>query len=289
MSTPTPSAHDSPGLAGPKLLLLGHSGGGKTHSLGTLVDWAAKQTPPREVFVLFSENGLETLKGYWSDRNLPVPPNLHWHVIQTPALSLESLLDAAKKVGQLSYEQLTKTLDPNRSQNNPWEKLLRVLADFEDQRTGKKFGSIATWAPETILINDSLTETANACMRMVIGNKPTASQPDYGVAQNNLLAWLRYMTQAFRGTFVLTAHCKRQINELTGTTQLMTKSIGIALADDIPPLFSDTIYTHREGKEWFWDTMAANVDTKTRYLPIAQKIRPDFAQIMDKWAARARA
>jgi hypothetical protein len=275
-------------LDGPKILLEGPSGAGKTFSLGTLVDWAARQSPPREVFVLFTENGLETLLGFWRDRKQEVPKNLHWHVNRIPALSLESLLDGANKVGNLTYEALTKSVDYARGKNNPWEKLLTVLTDFPDDRTGEKFGNVGTWDSSRILVNDSLSETANACMRMVIGNKPTASQPDYGVSQTNLINWLRYMTQSFKGTFVLTAHVQRQINEVTGATQLMTKSIGKALADDIPPLFSETIYTVREGTNWYWDTAAANVDTKTRYLPIASKIRPDFGQIMDKWLERSK-
>lgn len=275
-------------LAGPKILLEGPSGSGKTFALGTLVDWAARQSPPHEVFVLFTENGLETLLGYWRDRKLAVPANLHWHVVRTPAIPLAALLEGAKKVGLLSYEALTKSVDPDRSTNNPWEKLLTVLTNFPDDRTGAKFGNIGTWPATRILVNDSLSETANACVRMVIGNKPTTSQPDYGVAQNNLLNWLRYMTQAFAGTFVITAHVQRQTNEITGVTQLMTKAIGKALADDIPTLFSETIYTVREGTNWYWDTAAANVDTKTRYLPIASKIKPDFAQIMDKWLERAK-
>lgn len=277
------------GLDGPKIILEGPSGSGKTYAIGTLVDWAARQSPPRPVHVIFTENGLETLLGYWTRRKQPVPANLRYHVVRTPALSLAALTEGAKKVGQLSYEALTKSIDPDRAKNNPWEKFLITLADVPDDRTGTKHGNIGEWGPDTILVNDSLSETANACIRMVIGNKPTTSQPDYGVAQNNLINWLRYMTQAFRGTFVITAHVQRQINEITGTTQLMTKAIGKALADDIPQLFSETIYTSREGTNWWWDTAAANVDTKTRYLPIASKIQPNFAQIMDEWLARSRA
>lgn len=276
-------------LAGPKVLLEGSSGAGKTHSLGTLVDWAARQSPPLEVFVLFTENGLETLKGYWADRGLPIPENLHWHVSCTPAIDLKSLIAGAKNVGLLTYEALTKTLDPNRAANNPWEKLLTVLVDFPDDRTGAKFGNIGTWGTDRILINDSLSETANACLRMSTGNKPMAAQQEYLVSQTNLMNWLRYMTQALRCTFVMTAHVQRQVNEITGTTQLMTKAIGKAIADEIPPLFSDVIYCAREGTNWFWDTAAANVDVKTRSLPVQAKLSPDFAQIMEKWKARAEA
>lgn len=273
-------------LQGPKILLQGDSGSGKTYSLATLVEWAARQSPAREVFCLFTENGLETLLGFWRDHGKEVPKNLHWHVVRTPALSLKALTDAAKKVGMLSYESITKMTDPERGTNNPYEKILIALSDFPDDRTGQKFGNIGEWKADRILIVDSLSELANACMKMVIGNKPTASQPDYGVAQNNLMNLLRYFTQGFAPTLVMTAHVQKQTNEITGGVSLMTKAIGKAMADDIPPLFSEVLYTLREGTAWYWDTSAVGVTTKTRYLPIAGKQPPDFGKIMDKWLAR---
>ena len=285
MADPIPT---TTALAGPKIILEGPSGSGKTYALGTLVDWAARQTPQREVFVLFTENGLETLLGYWRDRKLAVPPNLRWHVVKTPALPLSALIDGAKKAGLMNYESLTKSVDPDRAKNNPWEKLLTVLTDFPDDRTEQKFGNIGEWSNTRILVNDSLSETSNACFRMQVGNKPVASQPDYQVAQQNLINWLRFMAQSLECTFVLTAHVQRQANEVTGTVQLMTKAIGKALGDEIPQLFSETIYTVRDGTNWYWDTAAFGVDTKTRYLPIQSKIKPDFAQILDKWLERSK-
>jgi hypothetical protein len=279
-------------LAGPKILLQGDSGSGKTYSLGTLVDWAAAQTPPREVFCLFTENGLEALLGYWNDPPAgksvrAVPPNLRWHVVPSPAIDLKSLTEAAFKVGLLSYKALSESVDPNRALNNPYEKILKVLADFPDDRTGETFGNIGVWNSSRILAIDSLSELANACMKMVIGNKPTAALPDYGVAQNNLLNLLRFFTQGFQPTLVMTAHLQKQVNELTGGMVLTTKAIGKAMADDIPQLFSEVLYARKEGAEWVWDTAAMGVVTKTRYLPIASKIPANFGTIMDKWLKRA--
>lgn len=275
-------------LSGPKILLEGPSGSGKTHSLGTLVDWAAKQTPPIPVHVVFTENGLETLLGFWTKRKVPVPSNLRWHVIRTSAITMEALIAGAVQTGKLTMDTLFKSIDPDRHKNNPWENFLRCFSDLPDDRTGEKCGNIGAWGARTVLVNDSLSETANACMRMVTGSKTSASLPEYGVAQGNLINWLRYMTQSFQGTFVMTAHVQRQMNEVTGSQQLMTKAIGKAMADDIPPLFSETIYTVREGSNWYWDTAAAGVDTKTRYLPIQSKIPPNFALIMDQWLERSK-
>lgn len=271
-------------LNGPKILLQGDSGSGKTYALSTLVEWGAKNN--LDVFVLFVENGLETLLGVWKDRGLEIPPNLHWHSIQAPTLTLAALTDAATKVGMLSYESLTKMTDPARSQNNPYERILKALADFPDDRTGKKFGNIGQWGVDKALCIDSLTMLSDACMKMILGNKPTAAPPDFGVGQNNLLNLLRYLTQGFAPTLVMTAHLQRQVNEITGGVQLMTKAIGKAMSDDIPMLFSEVIFSLREGANWYWDTAAPNVTTKTRYLPIQSKLRPDLGQILEKWKQR---
>ena len=288
MTDTTTSSTQATTLMGPKVLLEGPSGVGKTHSLGTLVDWAAAQTPAPEVFCLFTENGLESLLGYWRDHGKEVPANLHWHVAMTKTLTLDSLITGADNVGKLSYEALTKMQDGGRSKNNAFHKILSACANFPDDRTGQKFGSVDSWGADKIFVIDSLSELGNASMKMVIGNKPTASLPDYGVAQNNLMNFLRYLTQGFDPCVIMTAHLQRQTNELTGGVQLMTKGIGKAMADDIPPLFSEVLYAYREGREWFWDTSAPNVTTKTRYLPIKPKIVPDLGVILDKWYKRGR-
>ncbi len=274
-------------LFGPKVLLEGPAGVGKTHSIGTLVDWAASHSRP--VTVIFTENSLETLKGYWVDKGKPIPPNLSWSVITAPTLTLDSLIDAAGKAGQLSYEALTKAVDGSRYLNNTWQKFLVGLRDIKDDRTGKSVGGIQSMTEESILVVDSLSEAARACFRMTIGNKMVASPSEYLIAQNNLINWVVMMTQSFPGTFVLTAHVQRIINEVSGQTQLMTKAIGKALGDEFPQLFSEAIYAVRQGTEFFWDTASLNVDTKVRSLPISSKIRPDFAQIMDVWEKRRKA
>ena len=275
----------TPNLIGPKVLLEGPSGTGKTYSIGKLVDWAA--TKNISVFVLFTENGLETLLGYWNDAGKPIPENLHWHSTLTKPLGLAGLMDAADKVGKLSYESITKMVDANRGgENNAFYGILKACSDFPSDRTGAKFGPIDKFGTDKIFVIDSLSELANAAMKMVIGSKPTAAPPDYGVAQNNLMNFLRLCTQGLRCTFVLTAHVDRQTDEITGGIKLMTKAVGKAMANDIPQLFSDVIYAVREGTSFYWDTAAGNVDVKTRNLPIAAKQPPEFSRIMDKWTSR---
>ena len=277
-------------LIGPKILLMGPSGTGKTFATGSLVDWAQKNN--KQVFILFTENGLETLLGYWRDEGpnkIPreIPACLHWHNSLTRPHDLKSLMAAADSVGKLSYEMLTKMSDGNRGgANNAFYKILSDCANFPDDRTGQKFGPVDSWGTDKIFVIDSLSELSNAAFKMQVGNKPTASPSDYGVSQSNLINFLRLCTQGIACTFVLTAHVDRLVDEISGTTKIMVKSIGKAPANDIPQLFSDVIYTVREGDKWYWDTAAYGVDCKSRSLGFKSKMVPDFTVIMDVWKKR---
>ena len=274
--TQTPPAKQA--LSGPKILLMGPSGTGKTYSLGTLVDWAAKHN--KEVFALFTENGLETLLGYWRDAGKEVPECLHWHQELTRSLGLQAMIDGANKVGTSSYEMLTKMVDGNRGgENNAFWKILKSCSDFTDDRTGKHFGSIEMFGTDKIFITDSLSELSTAAMKMQVGVKPMAAPQDYGVAQQYIISWLRLVTQSIGATFVLTAHVDRILDTVTQQTKTMVKSAGKALADEIPPLFSDVIYTVREGAAFSWSTATFGVDSKTRSLGYREKITPDFANL----------
>lgn len=286
-STPD-SVVDSRPLVGPKVCLMGLGGTGKTYALGTLVEWAERNG--FEVAVLFTENSTETLLGYFRDKGREPPPNLFWHQQTTRPISLKSLIQQADNVGKLSYEALAKSIDSNRGgDNNAFWKILQTCANFVDDRTGKSLGAIDSWtaADRRIFCIDSLTETGNAAMKMQIGSRPMASPGDYGVAQNNLMNFLRLVTQGMVCPFVMTAHVDREVDPVTQSPKIMIKAIGKALATEIPTLFSDIIYTTREADKFYWDTAAFGVDTKTRSLGYRSKISPDFGQIFDVWAKRA--
>lgn len=286
-------------LSGVKVLLEGATGTGKTDVIGTLVDWCARQTPPMDVNLMLLERSLETVLGYWTEpkpRNnmqaRPIPPNLHWRDLVTRPVTIARMTESAINIGKLTYEGITKLQDMNRALGNPFEAVLDATANFTSDRPGdegRKFGAVDSWGPETVFVCDGLSELCNAVSKMIIGAKPTMNPGEYGVGQNNLMNYLRLLTQGCRCHVVMTAHVSREKNEITGGVKLMTRAIGGAISGDIPPLFSDVIYTWREGTSWFWDTINPDVDLKTRYLPLDAKIRPDFGQIMDKWRARSAA
>jgi hypothetical protein len=288
--TSTVSASPPPGdqteLFGPKVVLMGLGGTGKTYALGTLADWCAANK--FELAILFTEQGLESFLGYYRDNGKEPPACVYWHQQKTKPISLKSLMDTAKNVGILSYEALAKSVDSNRGgENNAFLKILGSCSDFKDDRTGKSLGGVDSFPLTRIFAMDSLTETANAAMKMQIGSRPMASPGDYGVAQNNLMNFLRLCTQGMSCPFVMTAHVDREVDGVTQSTKIMIKAIGKALATEIPTLFSDVIYTTREASSFYWDTAAYGVDTKTRSLGIKSKINPDFALIFDVWKKRS--
>ena len=286
MSAVLAPAADSRALIGPKVVLMGLGGTGKTYSLGTLCDWAVANG--FEVALLFTENGLETLLGYFRDKGKEPPPGIYWHQQGTKPISLKNLVKAADLVGRLSYEALAKSIDVDRGgENNAFWKILTSCSDFKDDRTGKTLGPVDLFPLKRIFAMDSLTETSNAAFKMQIGSRPMASPGDYGIAQNNLMNFLRLLTQGCECPFVMTAHVDRETDAVTQTTKIMIKAIGKALATEIPTLFSDVIYAVREGNKFTWDTAAYGVDVKTRSLGYRAGIEPNFAQIFDVWKKRS--
>lgn len=279
-------ATDAVALVGPKICLMGLGGTGKTYALGTLCDWAERNG--FEVAILFTENSQETLLGYYRDKGKEPPACVFWHQQGTKPISLKALIQQADNVGKLSYEALAKSTDGNRGgENNSFWKILLSCSNFKDDRTGKELGPVDQFPISRIFVMDSLTETSNAAMKMQIGSRPMASPGDYGVAQNNLMNFLRLLTQGCVCPFVMTAHVDREVDQVTQAAKIMIKAIGKALATEIPTLFSDVIYTMREGNKFTWDTAAYGVDTKTRSLGYKAGIVPDFSLIMDVWKKRS--
>lgn len=283
------------GLAGPNILVNGDSGTGKTFSLGTAVDWAQRNGV--EAFYLDIENSLETLLGYWRDTKLPpflrdkpaeIPACLHWCQMQVAPVSLTQMISAARDTGDLSYELLTKKADTNRGgENNPFWKILVALSNFKDDRTGKSFGAVDKFGVDKMFILDSFTALSNAAAKMQIGGKPTMAPPDYGVAQNHLMNFIRLLCHGTPCIFIMTAHPARDKDAVTERIVTSIKTIGTAIQPEIPPLFSDMLYAVREGNKFTWDTAAYGVVTKTRYLGYRAGITPDFGQILDAWKQRA--
>lgn len=269
--------------AGFKTLLEGPAGTGKTYAIGELAETGL------EVFYLALENGLESLLGYYSDNRKPIPPNLHWHILDAPSASFEELIKMAEDINKLSYESLTKINDPNRMKHNQFITLLKVLNGFIDHRTGQSFGPVTSWGTDKCLVIDGLTGINRAAMSLVIGAKPAKNQADWGIAQDTVEKLLRQLCDNCPCHFVLIAHVERETDAILGGSKISVSTLGKALAPKIPPMFSDVILTVREGTSWTWDTGNSQADVKARNIPFQAKQKPSFKLLYERWKSRVTA
>lgn len=267
-------------LPGVNVLLMGPAGTGKTHSIGTLVESGV------EVFYLGLEPGLESLLGYFTDRNKPVPTNLHWHQLAAPKASFTDMIDAATKINTMSLETLAKMSDPKRSNHNQFIKLLEVMNNFPDDRTGQKFGPVESWGPNRAIVIDGMAGLGRAAMALVVGGKPVRNQSDWGIAMDTVEKFLFMTTSNCNCHFVLIGHVERETDAVLGGIKISLSTLGNKLGPKLNPMFSDVVLAVREGSKWTWDTGNAQADVKTRNLKVAQGLPPDFREIINKWKSR---
>jgi len=266
-------------LPGVNVLLIGPTGTGKTHSIGTLVETGI------HVHFFAFEAGAESLRGYYTDSGKPVPPNLHITTVKQASASWLEMADAVNKVNTLNYDTLKKMVDPHRNKYNQLEQFLRTFNDVVDDQ-GVHYGSVDGWGTDRAIVIDGLTGLGDATLKAVTGGKADRDQKDWGLAQNILENFLRKVCDGCKCHFILLAHVDRQVDEILGGVKLMVATLGKALPPKLPPMFSDVILATRLGKEWYWDTANGQADLKTRNLPIEAKIPPDFKLIIEKWKSR---
>lgn len=261
-------------LPGVNVLLMGASGTGKTHSLRTLVDSGL------EVFVLFTEPGMEVLADIPSDK-------LHWHYIPPSSPDWSDMIDSASKINKLSLKSLSEMSDINKSKYTEFLDVLGSLANFKDDRTGQTFGGVDSWGPERVIVVDSLSGLSIMAMNLIAGSKPVKSIADWGVSVDNLERLLTKLCVDTRCHFVLISHLERETDEVTGGTSLTASTLGRKLGPKLPRFFSDVIHVKREADKFMWSTATGNVDTKARNVPISATLPPSFVPIIQAWKKNA--
>lgn len=264
-------------LAGFNVMLVGATGTGKTTAICKLIEAGLN------VRALFTEPGQESIFKYFADKGEDLPPNFHWKYIAPAAPDFAAMIDSAKKINTLSFKALAELGDINKKKYGEFIDILTTLSRFISDRDGSDLGSADSWGTDAVLVVDSLSGLNMAAMNLVVGSKPAKSMADWGVAIDNLERLLTKLTTDLRCHFILTSHLERETDEVTGGTQLMASTLGKKLAPKLPRFFSDVVHCRREGDQFYWSTITTNVDLKARNLPLADKIKPDFGQILTSW------
>lgn len=274
MTTSNESRKIVPGVPGPKVLLVGGPGAGKTHCIRTLLDAGI-----RKIAIVFTEPGMETLG------DIP-PEKLAWHYIPPATASWETAISQLKKINTLSFDALAKLSDMDKRQYTQFIDLYSTLANFTDDRTGEVLGPVDEFPTDMALVVDSMSGINLMAMKLVTGGKPVRSQADWQVAMDNVEQLVTKLTTDVKCTMVMTAHLERETDEITGGTTLMASTLGRKLAPKIPRFFSDCIHVKREGDRFTWSTATMNADLKTRSLKIADNLPPSFVPLIESWKAR---
>lgn len=290
MATPTPLRVPTPALPPqqvkpPTCLLMGPPSTGKSDSLTTWLDTGL------DVFLLITEpNGLDTVLEACHRRKVSTE-KLHWHYVTPAPVGLDALELMAKRVADMSYEDLSRIKTGiGKESTRQFIDLLHVLANFIDEKDGQSYGSVFNFEDDKVLCVDSLSGINQMAMDLTIGFKPTASEGEWGVAMNVELKLIQKLCGDLRCFFVLTAHVEKEPNEISGANAITSAALGKKNAGKIARSFSEIILTKRlkDGKTFKWSTWETTsiVDLKNRALPISDAIEPNFKLVYDAHVRR---
>lgn len=263
-------------IPGLKVMLLGSTGSGKTHSIATLVEAGVKP------FVIFTEPGMATLSKVLKEKGLSEDA-CAWHYVAPAKQDFDSMIKMSENLNKMTFEMITKMTDPHKNQHLQWIEVLRTCEDFVDDRSGEHFGNVSNWGTDRALVIDSLSGLNEMAMALLVGSRPTRSMPDWMVAQNNLLGFLNKLCTDTTCHFILTGHLEREQDEVSGGITLMASTLGKKLAPKLPRNFDEVVMAKHLGDKFYWSTAEGNVDLKSRVLPISNDIIPSFVGAIGAW------
>ena len=257
-------------LPGVNVLLMGGSGSGKTYAIRTLIK--AGITP----FCIFTEPGHETLG------DVPAT-QLHWRYIAPASQTWANMISGAEKVNTLSFEAITKLVDPTRSQHDQFVRFLSSLNNYTCERNNIVYGDVCKWGTGRAIVVDGLTGVGLMAMGLVVGSKPVRHQGDWGIAMQLVASLFQKLCTDTHCHFILISHVDRETDEIMGGSKIMASTLGRKLAPVLPRFFSDVVLSERQGTKFTWSTASVGADLKARNLPVADNLAPDFGSIIASW------
>jgi len=270
---------------GPKIILMGEPGSGKTDAIRTLIEAGLK------VFVVFTEPGMEVLLDARRGRKVySCADGLHWryHPVATPSWS--DLAVIAKLIHEFSYKQLTQQAPLGREKYTAFMDSIATLGNLKCERCNTVFGPADHLEPydEWCVVQDSMSSLSLAALYSHIGNKPGIHEGEWGICMGNLERLFNKFAYDIPSMMVMTAHTEAEPMSDGITMKTQVSTLGKKLAPKVPRAWSDCILSIREGGNFWWTTVDTNTFLKTRNFDFSNRIPPTFVPIVQQWHKRIR-
>lgn len=277
-SAQTPGVPQSPTIQGPRVLLMGVPGTGKTWSLGTLAKLGVR------IFLIATEpSSVPAAIASFKAHGAPIDL-LHYHQIVPKKGNLKALMDRAKRLQTMTYDSVTKmAAGPERSIDPQLMEFYETLDNFHDDRTGADFGNVGELGTNDALVIDSLSGLNRMVRHNFTGLKPSLAPGEWGVIMTHEHEIIQTLCASLESWFILISHLDREKDEITGGTTLYPAALGSKLGPKIPADFGEAIMCKRLPEGFFWSTAESNVGVVQRQLPVGSKLTPDFKLIADAY------
>lgn len=257
-----------------KVMLMGPSGTGKTHSIRTLAESGI--TP----FCIFTDPNYTILLDLDCTK-------MHYTYVPPGEVSFDTLLSAAKSVSNLTVEKLAEQKFADKGAYTQFFSVIGACQKFKCDRCGQDFGAVDKFGLDRALVVDGLSGLSIMSRDLTVGSKPTMHPGEWGIAQHNVEKLVQKWASGMRTSFILIAHVEKEVDEVVGTSKLMASTLGRKLAPKLPWMFGDIILAVREIKDnknvFTWTNQISGVDVKPRHLSLSNTHAPSFKPIVDAW------
>ena len=282
---PATNAKPQVRVRGPKVLLMGAPGTGKTDAIRTLIEAGLK------VAAVFSEPGMEVLLDDRRGRKVyTCKDGLHWryHPVATPDWKDLELI--ARLMNQFSFKQLSEQAPQGREKYHGFMDIISTFGNFKCERCNQVFGPLDRLEPydQWCVVQDSMSSLSLACLYGLVGNKPGIHEGEWGIAMGNLERLFNKFAYDIPSMMVMTAHIEKEPDP-SGGEKLMVSTLGKKLAPKVPRAWSDVILAQREGDVFTWSTTDLGAFLKTRNFAFSNRIQPTFVPLVQEWHRRIRA
>lgn len=275
-----------PGMPrGPKIILMGEPGSGKTDSVRTLIEAGLN------VFVVFTEPGMEVLLDDRRGRKVyTCKDGLHWryHPVATPSWS--DLEQIATLMHTLSFKALQSSAPVGREKYTAFIDSIATLGNLRCERCNQLFGPADHLTPydKWAIVQDSMSSLSLAALYSHIGNKPGIHEGEWGICMGNLERLFNKFAYDIPSMMVMTAHTEAEPTTDGVTIKTQVSTLGKKLAPKVPRAWSDCILAMREGSVFKWSSTDTSSFLKTRNFDFSNNIPPTFVPIVQQWHKRIR-